>query len=373
MTLNSPLPENAADFRTLYRIAEARSARLRLLFDVARDLATADDNNLEQHLQLASERAAHFLGFALGRLQRERPETPGPRGHVLDLHGSHGTTPCAYIVLENGTGGSVHQDDVEAVSVLRQLMAARILAQHRESEREHLLHELADREARLAALIGKMIADDEGARRRLAADLHDGVAQVAGAALRRLEIVDDIRDQLPAAQLLELDRGVALVRQTVRELRSLIQGLRPVTLENLGLAAALREELPSLIDVPVVVTASEQEDFRPPPDIEMTLFRCAQEAVHNARKHATACTRIEVRLLVRSTRIVLEVANDGAPIESGPPDHPGNSAPGEGLGLLMMRERIAAIGGSAQIAPKEGGGFRIRIDVSLASPAGPRA
>ena len=373
MSLKSPLPENAADLRALYRLAEARSARLRLLFDVARNLATADDDSLEQHLQLASERAAHFLGYAGGRLQRQRPSTPLPGSHVLDLRGPQDTMPCAYIVLENGTGGSAHADDLEAVSVLRQLMAARIMAQRRESEREHLLQELADREARLAALIGKMISDDERARRRLAADLHDGVAQVAGAALRRLEIVDDIRDQLPDAPLLELDRGVALVRQTVRELRSLIQGLRPVTLENLGLAAALREELPRLIDVPVTVSASEPAGFRPPPEIEMTLLRCAQEAVHNARKHARACTRIEVSLRVASTRIMLEVANDGAPVESGASELPAEGVPGDGLGLLMMRERIAAIGGSTQAAPKEGGGFLIRIDVDLSSQSGPRS
>ena len=247
------------------------------------------------------------------------------------------------------------------------------MGQNREFEREHLLQELADREARLAALIEKMISDDERARRRLAADLHDGVAQVAGAALRRLEIVDDIRDQLPGALLLELDRGVALVRQTVRELRSLIQGLRPVTLESLGLAAALREELPGLIDVPVAVTASEQEGFRPPPEIEMTLFRCAQEAVHNVRKHARACTCIEVSLHVTSTRVVLEVANDGALVEHVTPDRSTDSARGEGLGLLMMRERIAAIGGSSQIGPKEVGGFVISIDVGLPSQSSPRS
>lgn len=372
MSSNSPLPENAADLRSLYRVAEARSARLRLLFDAARDLATADDENLEQHLQLASERAAHFLGYAEGRLVRLRPETLGLGDRVLELHGSLGAPPCAFMVLEIGSGGNVHRDDLEAVSVLGQLIAARIMAQSRESEREQLLLELADREARLASLVEKMILDDERARRRLAADLHDGVAQVAGAALRRLEIVDDIRDQLPAASLLELDRGLDLVRQTVRELRSLIQGLRPVTLENLGLAAALREELPRLIDLPVNVSSREPADVRPPLDIEMTLFRCAQEALHNVRKHARACTRIDVTLHATSDRIVLEVTNDGEPVKSVAPAFPADSAQG-GLGLLMMRERIASIGGSTHIAPGEGGGFTIRIDVSLPPHAGSRA
>ena len=105
----------------------------------------------------------------------------------------------------------------------------------------------------------------------------------------------------------------------------------------------------------------------------MTLFRCAQEAVHNARKHARACTRIEVSLHVASTRIMLEVANDGAPVESGASELPAEGVPGDGLGLLMMRERIAAIGGSTQAAPKEGGGFLIRIDVDLSSQSGPRS
>jgi len=356
-------PENASDLRAVYRVAEARSARLRLLFDSARDLATAEDDGVDQQLQLASQRAAHFLGYTRGRLAMEQPANANPDARVIDLAAAAGVGPVAYLVLDNLAGGAVHPDDLEAVGVLGQLMMARLASMHRERERDLLLSEIADREARLATLVERMIVDDEHARRRLAADLHDGVAQVAGAALRRLEIIDEIRPQLSPDALSEIDRGVELVRQTVGELRSLIRGLRPVTLESLGLAAALREELPRLIDVPLHVRTTDVAARRPSPEIEISLFRAAQEAVHNIRKHARGCTRVEVRLDMKPSGLRLEIVNDGEAVDQLTlQSRPSGSSAG-GLGLLMMRERISAIGGDLRTDAVQGGGVRLEIEL----------
>lgn len=366
----SASPESASDLRAVYRVAEARSARLRLLFDSARDLATAEDDSVDQQLQLASQRAAHFLGFARGRLAMEQPANVGPDARVIDLAPASGVGPVAYLVLDNLAGGAVHPDDLEAVGVLGQLMMARLASMHRERERDLLLSEIADREARLATLVERLIVDDEHARRRLAADLHDGVAQVAGAALRRLEIIDEIRPQLSPDALSEIDRGVELVRQTVGELRSLIRGLRPVTLESLGLAAALSEELPRLIDVPLYVRTTDIAASRPSPEVEISLFRAAQEAVHNIRKHARGCTRVEVRLDMKPSGLRLEIVNDGADVDQLTLQSRPAGSPASGLGLLMMRERISAIGGDLRIDAVPGGGVRLEIELCyrLATP-----
>lgn len=361
--LKAPLPDNATDLRALYCVAEARSARLRLLFDSARDLATAEDEKVEQQLQLASQRAAHFLGYSRGRLTMQQPAKTNPDSRVISLAGASGVGPFAYLVLDNPAGGAVHPDDLEAVDVLGQLMVARLASMHRERERDSLLSEIADREVRLATLVERMIVDDEHARRRLAADLHDGVAQVAGAALRRLEIIDEIRPQLSSDALSEIDRGVELVRQTVGELRSLIRGLRPVTLESLGLAAALREELPRLIDIPLHFRTTDVAARRPSPEIEISMFRAAQEAVHNIRKHARGCTRVDVKLEMTPSGLRLEILNDGdAADQLTLQARPGDSS-GSGLGLFMMRERISAIGGELRIEAVEGGGVRLAIEL----------
>jgi two-component system, NarL family, sensor kinase len=358
---SSGSPESASDLRAVYRVAEARSARLRLLFDSARDLATAEDDAVDQQLQLASQRAAHFLGFARGRLAMEQPANVSPDARVIDLAPASGVGPVAYLVLDNLAGGAVHPDDLEAVGVLGQLMMARLASMHRERERDLLLSEIAEREARLATLVERLIVDDEHARRRLAADLHDGVAQVAGAALRRLEIIDEIRPQLSPDTLSEIDRGVELVRQTVGELRSLIRGLRPVTLESLGLAAALSEELPRLIDVPLHVRTTDAAASRPSPEVEISLFRAAQEAVHNIRKHARGCTRVEVRLDMKPSGLRLEIVNDGDEVDQLKLQSRPTGSPASGLGLLMMRERISAIGGDLRIDAVPGGGVRLEI------------
>jgi two-component system NarL family sensor kinase len=360
---SASLPESASDLRAVYRVAEARSARLRLLFDSARDLATAEDDAVDHQLQLASQRAAHFLGYTRGRLTMEQPANANPDARVIDLAAASGVGPAAYLVLDNLAGGAVHPDDLEAVGVLGQLMMARLASMHRERERDLLLSEIADREARLATLVERMIVDDESARRRLAADLHDGVAQVAGAALRRLEIIDELRPQLTPDALSDIDRGVELVRQTVGELRSLIRGLRPVTLESLGLAAALREELPRLVDVPLHFRTTDVAASRPSPEIEISLFRAAQEAVHNIRKHACGCTRVEVRLDMKPSGLRLEIVNDGEAVDQFTlQSRPSGSSSG-GLGLLMMRERISAIGGDLRIKAVEGGGVRLEIEL----------
>jgi len=360
---SAPLPENASDLRAVYRVAEARSARLRLLFDSARDLATADDDTVEQQLQLASQRAAHFLGYTRGRLTMEQPVNANADGRVIDLAAASGVGTVAYLVLDNLAGGPVHPDDLEAVGVLGQLMTARLASMHRESERDLLLSEIADREARLATLVERMIVDDERARRRLAADLHDGVAQVAGAALRRLEIIDEIRAQLSSDALSELERGVELVRQTVGELRSLIRGLRPVTLESLGLAAALKEELPRLIDIPLLFRTTDVAASRPSPEVEISLFRAAQEAVHNIRKHARGCTRVEVGLDMKPSGLRLEIVNDGEAADQLTLQSRPSGSSASGLGLLMMRERISAIGGDLRIEAAAGGGVRLEIEL----------
>ena len=359
----SASPESASDLRAVYRVAEARSARLRLLFDSARDLATAEDDAVDQQLQLASQRAAHFLGYTRGRLAMEQPANADPDARVIDLAAASGVGPVAYLVLDNLAGGAVHPDDLEAVGVLGQLMMARLASTHRERERDLLLSEIADREARLATLVERLIVDDEHARRRLAADLHDGVAQVAGAALRRLEIIDEIRPQLSPDALSEIDRGVELVRQTVGELRSLIRGLRPVTLESLGLAAALSEELPRLIDVPLHVRTTDVAASRPSPEIEISLFRAAQEAVHNIRKHARGCTRVEVRLDMKPSGLRLEIVNDGEAVDQLTLESRPSGSSADGLGLLMMRERISAIGGDLRTDAVQGGGVRLEIEL----------
>ena len=93
---------------------------------------------------------------------------------------------------------------------------------------------------------------------------------------------------------------------------------------------------------------------------QVNLYRIAQEALTNARRHGGAGATAEVRLRYTDDRLVeLEVVNSGRPVRE----------PRPGLGQLGMRERAAASGGEIEIGPRERGGFRVRVAVPLESTA----
>jgi len=92
------------------------------------------------------------------------------------------------------------------------------------------------------------------------------------------------------------------------------------------------------------------------PVTQVALYRIAQEALTNARRHGGAGARAEVRLRYTDERLIeLEVVNSGRPVRE----------PRAGLGQLGMRERAAASGGSIELGPRERGGFRVRVAVPL--------
>ena len=206
-----------------------------------------------------------------------------------------------------------------------------------------------------ADLVSKAIEEE---RLRIARELHDVVAHhvttmsVQAAAARRLLDTDRERAR---ASLKEVEAGARLA---VRDLRSVVLMLRS--------GEANYESLPTLKELGKLVTSSQQTGLKvnydrigelPPltPAIELTLYRVAQEALTNAAKHAGPSARVEVRLRGRSKTVELEVADDGIGMRTG--------LPGTGTGLIGMRERVTAVGGTLETGSKPRGGFRVRAEV----------
>jgi signal transduction histidine kinase len=109
-------------------------------------------------------------------------------------------------------------------------------------------------------------------------------------------------------------------------------------------------------EIPVNTTLGEETDL--PLETKETLYRIAQEALHNTVKHARA-SRADLKLVCDARGIVLEVSDDGAGFD------PGEDFSGH-LGLKSMRERAARLGGTLQVesAPGEGTSIRVRIPAS---------
>jgi signal transduction histidine kinase len=199
-------------------------------------------------------------------------------------------------------------------------------------------------------------------RSRLARELHDAVTQKlfsirahtrAAAVLAGRESFD--RDRVRA----EIETVDALGAEAQAELRAVIDGLAPPDLEAAGLAESLRRYAVlagRAYGVPVTVTAAELPALGA--RAETALYRVAQEALHNALRHAGA-GQVGVRLSRTPRRVTVEVSDDGHGFAVG--------APSGGVGLASMRERAAAVSGALTIRSGESGTV-----VRMTVPIGPR-
>ena len=229
-------------------------------------------------------------------------------------------------------------------------------------ENARLYRELTEREHRLQDLVGRLIQTQEEERRRVSYDVHDGLAQIAAAAHQHLQAFARRYPPDSEKSRQELGQALELVQQTVGEARRIIADLRPTALDDFGLAAAISLEIKGLRDGGWHVDYSEElREERLPVAVETALFRVAQEALRNARKHANT-NQLHLELRHGPEKVCLSVRDWGrgfnpAALESG--------GPGERVGLSGMQERISMLGGKLRIRSWPGAGTLISAEVPL--------
>jgi PAS domain S-box-containing protein len=230
-------------------------------------------------------------------------------------------------------------------------------------ENARLYAELAERKNQLRRLVGKLIMTQEEERRRVAYDVHDGLAQTAAAAHQHLQVFARHNPPGSASGQEELDEALELVRKVVGEARQVIHDLRPTVLDDFGLAAAVRLQVQTLHSDGLEVGFEEAlGDQRLPPEVETTLFRVAQEALTNVRKHARASTAHVV--LDRSGKAVrLMVRDEGRGFR--PDEAKKSNGPGERVGLSGMRERLSLLGGRFEPQSEPGSGTTVTAEVEF--------
>ncbi len=229
-------------------------------------------------------------------------------------------------------------------------------------ENARLYEELADREHRLHELVGKVLTAQEEERRRVAYEVHDGLAQTAAAALQLLHTF--ARRHPPASEKARTDltRALGLVQATVSEARQVIADLRPTVLDDLGLSAAIRAQIDKLGGDRQIDYEADIGEERLPESVEVALFRVTQEALNNAAKHApSAPVRIELRRV--DGRVRLRVRDRGPGFD--PEKTPNGGGPGERVGLSSMRERVALLGGRLEVSSRPGEGTEVAAEVPL--------
>jgi signal transduction histidine kinase len=200
---------------------------------------------------------------------------------------------------------------------------------------------LASRGLQLEQLTRLLLKTQEDERRRIARELHDEAGQV----LTALKIEFDLEGRSGSSEM------VAGVLARIRNISHL---LRPAELDDLGLIPALRGLVEDFSGRTRVAAALEVGDSIAPlsEEAEVAVYRVVQEALTNVARHANA-QHVVVRLESDSRRVKLDVEDDGR----GAPE-----TPAPNLGLLGMRERVTALGGSVTVRSRPQQGFVLAVE-----------
>ncbi|MBX7120324.1 MAG: hypothetical protein K1X31_15130 [Gemmatimonadaceae bacterium] len=231
-------------------------------------------------------------------------------------------------------------------------------------DRAELSRGLAQRTDELERLSVRMLQEHEAQRRRLGRELHDETAQVFSALKLQL---GTLREGSPPELHERFDRLLAWVDRGSTSIRSATDGLRPAVLDDLGLVPALRALCAEVREWAGLAVDLDAAGFPVPgrgllsPAAEVALFRALQEALSNAARHAGA-TRVQVTLAASASEATLTVADDGQGLDAASVARlsrgPGRS------GLVGMRERVAAAGGTVTLAPAAPG-LRVTITIPV--------
>jgi two-component system, NarL family, sensor histidine kinase UhpB len=192
----------------------------------------------------------------------------------------------------------------------------------------------------------------EEERARVARDLHDEVNQSLTGLLLRLEAV---REAAPPVLEPQLAETRVLANKAMGELLSLARQLRPTALDDLGLAAAIAGQVEQVRRPGLGAELAADDDFAGlDDDVQLVVYRVAQEALTNAARHSEA-DRIVVSLRRAGDGVELEIRDDGRGFAFEQSER--------GLGIAGMRERALLIGAELTIESRPGEGTTVRLRV----------
>jgi PAS domain S-box-containing protein len=225
---------------------------------------------------------------------------------------------------------------------------------HKVATRVHVVDRLWAEQAEEGTPEARALSMLAGERRRLAHELQDAVVQAFYGIVLGASAARSLLERAPGTAAEPIEYVLSLAQAGLAETRTLIFGLCPEALATEGLVAALATQTAPLsarhgIEVHTDLCDEPELPFA----IKEALYRIAQEALHNAWKHAQA-SRVDVRLIDQAGTIVLEVCDNG----------PGCDSMGSFPGHLELRARTTQIGGTLQIASAPGRGTCVRAEIA---------
>jgi len=221
----------------------------------------------------------------------------------------------------------------------------------------------------------RMVEIHEEARKKLARDLHDGPTQSVAAMAMRLNITRRmlVKDVKGATE--EIVKLEELAHRTTKEIRHMLFTLRPLILESQGLAAAVQSMSEKMMETySQKVTPNIEE--RVTTQLEMgkqgVIFYIIEEAVNNARKHASAPVIAVGLRLVETGIAMLEIADNGLGFDVKAMNEAYDKRANSSLGMVNLRERSELVNGLLQIDSAPGKGTKVQVYIPLSEDAADR-
>ncbi|MFI5304445.1 MAG: ATP-binding protein, partial [Nitrospiria bacterium] len=194
--------------------------------------------------------------------------------------------------------------------------------------------------------------------KRISREIHDELGQTLTGIKINISCLKEYLGEMNEIIKGKLKNMSDSVTEMIEGVRRIASELRPVVIDDLGLAAAvewyintMRERGGSLLEYTI-----EPDEIDLDPDRSIAIYRILQEALNNAARHSQA-TRIEVHLCQTEEKVVLEVRDNGI----GLPCKPENQRRSGGLGILGMKERVRRFEGTFSLSAQPGGGTTLRI------------
>jgi len=257
-----------------------------------------------------------------------------------------------------GKGACFSLSSLEFLSILAKQAATTI-------ENTSLFKSVEKQREELQKLLETAVQSQENERKRLAIEIHDSIGQQLVGAIYRIHAFTHLLTQQKFAEALVEAEGIqSLLVKTLGELRRVLAGLRPDSLNELGLVSALRQEVDRLakdtnMACQFTVNGSPVDLT---PAQEAAIYRIVQEALSNIRKHAQA-TQASVVLCYQAEGVSVTVNDNGKGFK---PDQATSNVPLGHMGLAGMKERAEMLRGNLRISSTPGNGTSVVLTIPLA-------
>ncbi len=234
-------------------------------------------------------------------------------------------------------------------------------------EQAKLYERLSSATERYQKLLQHALAAQEEERKRIARELHDSTSQMLTGLALNIQAAMDVAEMngINVPMMDErLKKAHSLAVETSMEVTKLINDLRPTLLDSLGLGPALQRYVETWLQPKGIVTTLKTRGHeRLPAEIEVALFRIAQEAVNNITKHSEA-KHVDIDLQCDGEKCVLKIRDDGRGFDV--QEITKVDKTGRGVGLFGMQERVTLVGGACSVESTPGQGTTIISEVPYA-------